>query len=494
VYGTALRRLHDPSLAHEVTQNVFIFLAKRAPFLAAHPSVGGWLYRTTVHFAQHESRREQRRRTREQLANELGTCMKPDDSLLTQLEPVLDEAMLELRSADREALVLRFFGNRSIREVAVALGIREDAAQKRIAKALDILTEGFRRRGFRVAGAAIVATALQQAAANAVPSGLALAVTNSVIAAGVKASLPNLAIPIIKIMSLTKIQTAVICVVIAALPLGYQWHRIAKAIEERAQLNRNIKALRTNVLAVEGDKLRAERQFRRLQTTVAAKPSTLGSAFLKSGGLRPAQNLYAWDENSPYVRIPRQVLSQVRFAPFAARVAGDGKVERFQLPVLAADGTPQPTLETALGLSPEEAERLRLLCQTQFAEFNQLASGHSVLKEEPFAGSSTAVKLHTDAFPEDGAKFRDQFKEQLASALGPDRAEAFWQQATPMFDELFNDFGAYVRELQLIRNPNGNLELLNSRPGHSTSIGLLAGRNGMPLPPSLQAYADTWAR
>ena len=64
------------------------------------PSLGGWLYRTTVHLAQHELRAEQRRRRREEIALELGTCMKMDESLLLNIAPLLDEAMLELRASD----------------------------------------------------------------------------------------------------------------------------------------------------------------------------------------------------------------------------------------------------------------------------------------------------------------------------------------------------------------------------------------------------------
>jgi DNA-directed RNA polymerase specialized sigma24 family protein len=64
VYGAAFRQLNDPSLAREVTQNVFIMLARRAVWLTGHPSLAGWLYRTAIHLAQHEARGEQRRRHR----------------------------------------------------------------------------------------------------------------------------------------------------------------------------------------------------------------------------------------------------------------------------------------------------------------------------------------------------------------------------------------------------------------------------------------------
>jgi hypothetical protein len=99
--------------------------------------------------------------------------------------------------------------------------------------------------------------------------------------------------------------------------------------------------------------------------------------------------------------------------------------------------------------------------------------------------------LNTTAFPDEGAQFRNQFQDQLTSLLGSERANTFWQQATPEFSQLFNDFGANARQLQLIKNPQG-LELMNAYGG-GASVGSLSQRNGMPLPPQLQAYADAWS-
>jgi RNA polymerase sigma factor (sigma-70 family) len=488
VYGVALRRLRDPALAQEVTQSVFITLARRAVWLTGHPCLGGWLYRTAVHTAQHEARTDQRRRQREEIAIGLGTCMKMDESLLPKITPLLDEAMLELRATDREALLLRYFGNKSLREVGTALGIGEDAAQKRVAKAEQALAERFRRRGFRVVGAATLAGALQQASAHAVPAGLALTTTKIAVSAGATASLGGLTAPILKIMSITKIQTAALCVAIAGLPLGYQWHALAQARALNERTTAQLQQLRSEAFAREGDRARAERRVATVQSELSRPVATPGT--------QPAQkqpDLYVWDENSPYVRVPKQVLSKVRFAPFAARVASDGKVERYQLPPLMADGSPQPALEAALGLSASEASRLRTLCQSEFADFYRLAASRSQLTEAPWAGSGMAtVKMDTAAFPEEGAQFRDQFQAQVTALLGAEREDAFWQQATPMFSQVFNDFGANSRQLQLINNPRG-LELMNASSG-GASVGALSGRNGMPLPPALQAYADAWSQ
>jgi len=492
VYGAALRLLKDPALAQEVAQNVFITLARRAVWLAGHPSLAGWLYRTAVHLAKHQSRAEQRRRRREQIAVELGTTMKPDDSLLSRIAPVLDDAFLELGAADREALLLRYFGNKSLREVGAALGVREDAAQKRVAKALGALTDRLRRRGYHIAGVAATALALEQASTAAVPTGLALAATKAALGAGAAASLGSLTVPLTKIMTLTKLQTAALCLTLAALPLGYQWHALSRTRAAQEQMQQHLQSVEQDTRAREGAQTRAERRVAELEDRLS-QPWSPSPAASKPAA-QVAQNLYLWDENSPYVRVPRALLSRVRFAPFATRVARDGKAEGYQLPPLSGDGTPQPALEAALGLSADEAERLRQLCQTTFAEYFALAGAHSQLNSEAL-GPNTTMKLDTAAFPEEGAQLRDQFRQQLTDLLGAERADAFWQQAAPVFSGLLNDFGAYRRQLQLVRNQAaGTLELFNTYRGGSSVGQLDLQLNGLALPPALQSFADTWRR
>ena len=50
--------------------------------------------------------------------------------------PILDEGLLNLKETDRQAIVLRFLEDHSLREVGSALGVEEDAARKRVSRAL----------------------------------------------------------------------------------------------------------------------------------------------------------------------------------------------------------------------------------------------------------------------------------------------------------------------------------------------------------------------
>src|SRR2546425_1421019 len=125
VYATALRKLEDSGAAEEVAQNVFVALARKAWRFAADDSLPAWLYRATLLEAKQWLRSELRRRRREQAAALLGTMMNtPEDQPATRaLLPLLDEALLSLREADRTALLLRYYESRPFREIGAELGV-----------------------------------------------------------------------------------------------------------------------------------------------------------------------------------------------------------------------------------------------------------------------------------------------------------------------------------------------------------------------------------
>src|SRR5579871_5190873 len=135
VYSAALRQVGNPQLAEEVTQTVFMILSSKARSLSSRTILSGWLYRTTHFVSAATRRREARRRSHEQEAHVQSTiAAAARDVAWEQLAPVLDEAMGHLREADRNAIVLRYFENKSLQQVGVALGVEERAAQKRVAR------------------------------------------------------------------------------------------------------------------------------------------------------------------------------------------------------------------------------------------------------------------------------------------------------------------------------------------------------------------------
>src|SRR5260370_14127968 len=146
VYSVAKRRLSNVSLAQEVTQTVFIRLAKAAPKLRGDAELAAWLHRTTVHVSIDLWRSEFRRRVREEKAAAMQTDVD-ENVTWNEIAPVVDEALNELNDVERQAILLRFFDHKTMRELGAALGVSEDAAKMRVSRALDRLRTQMGGRG-----------------------------------------------------------------------------------------------------------------------------------------------------------------------------------------------------------------------------------------------------------------------------------------------------------------------------------------------------------
>ena len=184
VYSAALRMVHDAHTADDVTQGVFMALAENAGKLTDRPILAGWLYRTTQFLASKAVRSEVRRRAREQEAAAMIELSSAEpDAIWQQIAPTLDTALDEMDETDRDVLFLRYFQHKSAREISETLGINEEAAKKRVSRAVERLRELFAKRGITV-GAAGIIVAISANAVQAAPIGLAAVITTSVSLAG----------------------------------------------------------------------------------------------------------------------------------------------------------------------------------------------------------------------------------------------------------------------------------------------------------------------
>jgi len=207
VHSAALRQLGDAETARDITQHVFLLLARESSRLPTAVILSGWLYRTTRHLCLETLRRDRRRREREQAAAEQlmnDATANPWDQVAPALEPAMDE----LGETDRQAVLLRYFENRSLREVGVALGLGEDAAQKRVSRALDRLRDIFSRRGVSLSATAL-AGSLSAGAVQTAPAGLAVTISTAALGGAAVATATTLATEgTLTVMSLFNLKTA----------------------------------------------------------------------------------------------------------------------------------------------------------------------------------------------------------------------------------------------------------------------------------------------
>jgi RNA polymerase sigma factor (sigma-70 family) len=161
VYSAALRLVHDRHLAEEVTQAVFIVLARKAQKLGASTSIPSWLFKVTRYSSSHVLRAEGRRKRHERKAAAMtNEAVRAAGEEWEQAERMLDELVARLSSQDREAVLLRFYQRKSMAEVGAGLGVSEDAAKQRVGKAVEKLRILFSHKGVALPAAALGAALL----------------------------------------------------------------------------------------------------------------------------------------------------------------------------------------------------------------------------------------------------------------------------------------------------------------------------------------------
>jgi RNA polymerase sigma factor (sigma-70 family) len=221
VYSAAFRRVGNSQLAEEITQAVFVILAQKAATLNEKTVLPGWLYRTACYVSGHAIKQELRRQRREQESYMQSLSDEAGPEVWSQITPLLEDAMMRLGRADRDALVLRFFQGQTFKEVGAALGTNEAATKMRVVRALEKLRVYFSRSGVH-STAQTIAGAISANAVIVAPGTLAKTTATMALAKGATASVSTSTLikGALKIMAWTKMKTAITAGVVVLLATG----------------------------------------------------------------------------------------------------------------------------------------------------------------------------------------------------------------------------------------------------------------------------------
>ncbi|HTB64158.1 MAG TPA: sigma-70 family RNA polymerase sigma factor, partial [Opitutales bacterium] len=249
VYSAALRQVESSAAAADIAQGVFTDLARKAGTLtrrgsaALPPSLVGWLHRATRYTALNHLRDTRRRLTNERQAMEQLLTNSESATGWEQIRPALDEALDSLNDEDREALLLRYFKNQDFRAVGLALGVSDDAAQKRVSRAVERLREFFSKRNVTI-GASGLAVLISANAIQAAPVGLAITISAAALA-GTAVATSTTAIAVTKTIAMTTLQKTIVTATVAILAgTGvYQAHQAAQLRESNTTLQQQHESL-----------------------------------------------------------------------------------------------------------------------------------------------------------------------------------------------------------------------------------------------------------
>jgi RNA polymerase sigma factor (sigma-70 family) len=417
VYGTALRKLEDESAAEEVAQNVFAALAHKAWQFAPDDSLPAWLHRTTLLESKQWLRGELRRRRREQTAGELGTTMKTpeEQTALLALVPLLDEALLSLPEKQRSALLLRYFENRSLREVGAAFGVGEDAAQKRVASALERVAHFFTRRGFKSASATATVAALQHTAVSA-PAALVEPIIRVALQSA-PAAVTGFTAFLSRLAGLTKTQTATLCLVLAGAPIAWQWNQTHSAQRTASALRSTLEASRSQQeqQASQNDRLRSEsaRIESGLSSLAPQSASRTEEAARKLADLRnrASQLLGAsqadWPDDLPFVRVPK----------WALKTIGS------QVLAFGPGGKLAPWIEEVLNLTPDQKSGVESNLGQYLSGIDRLAATKATETNWVSPDGYFHKNVTIPALGEEGQRTENDLATNLVNVLGAQQAK-----------------------------------------------------------------------
>jgi RNA polymerase sigma factor (sigma-70 family) len=452
VYSVSWRRTGNHHQSEEITQTVFVLLARKAGSLRPGTVLSGWLFHTARLTAANFIRTEIRRTRREQEAFMQANAEENQTAVWERIAPLLDDAIAALGEKDRDAVVLRFVKGKDYPEVGKALGTTPEAAQVRVSRAVEKLRKIFGKRGVALSGAAL-GGAISANSVQAAPAGLAVAITSAAVqGTALTASTLTLAKGTLSVMAWAKIAFGVGVVVL----LTYQW-------QENSSQARQIESTRENLT-------RTDAEIEQQAADISER---------RRENFAMADEIRGQERDLQRLRADRQ--TALNNAGAAARVRGAGG-QRSPINVLAAQ-LDDPVAREALrqSLLNTASNRYSGMLQELKLSADVAEKFYSIYAD---AGMSN---LDTAAAASLGKMSQTQAEARTADLLGPIREllgdEGFSAYKTRTADipgrTLVNQLQSRLTENQLTEDQTQRLlAVIRSEPYESTSA--LAGDYDLP--------------
>ncbi|HWA10249.1 MAG TPA: sigma-70 family RNA polymerase sigma factor [Opitutaceae bacterium] len=307
VHSVARRHVSSDALAQEITQAVFLDLARHAGTLRPDSHVAAWLHTVARRTSIDAVRREVRRQERERSAVETAALMNGPEPEWGSVAPLLDDAIAALGDEDRTAVLLRYFERKTFRDIGEALGASEEAARKRVERGVDRLRGLLADRGVATTGAGLAA-GIAANAVQAAPAALAGEIS-ALATLSLPAAIQTAVVQSSHAIAMTTLQkTAFVLVIAAAVTGGLLQHRLIESQDQRiTALERENRETAARARQAESDRAAAVAELagRPAPARAVARPTFTGpgSAAIQSW-LDRVQKLHDRIEEVPTQSIP----------------------------------------------------------------------------------------------------------------------------------------------------------------------------------------------
>jgi RNA polymerase sigma factor (sigma-70 family) len=434
VYSTAVRLTGgDTHLAQDAAQTVFVDLARKARTLPRDVMLGGWLHRHTCFVASKIMRGERRRQSRERQAVAMNEQQDYSEANLAQVAPILDEAINQLGAEDRTAILLRFFEQRDLRSVGEALGGSENAAQKRVSRALEELRGLLKNRGVAFSAAAL-GTALAGEAVTAAPAGLA-ATISSVALTGAAAG-TGTTLTLLKLMTTTQLKLSVGALVVAGAITTFVIQH-----QSQEQLRADNESLRQQITQLQSDNLSLSRReaVAKLMLRLPAPHLQVSAAAEPPADELPTTNLIAKFLKDGVA--PRLTHEQIE-----AYLKANGRTAANLLAAFQASGDPA-LMQEAMKTYPNDPQvDFRAALDKNLSPAEQRQWLDAFEKSAP----DNALANYLSALNYFGSGQNDQAVQELNAAAGKSQFQDYFQDSQQSLEEAYLAAGYSVADAEMI--------------------------------------------